>query len=856
MASQFVGLLVAVTLVQPPNSVIVGRVAHVDERTSTLALQNVFYPATGERRASCTVEGRFIADIKIQQENAQPPPSVPASQPVPLPTVVPQPQWQAPPFQPPQRQQSHPQPTQQFQSQNGQRQQWPQYQHPGMPHNFAMPRGSFSSHPTQSPIAGAARQMPVGPTAPAKQSFVDPAILSMAKPPSAPAPELGLNVNQTLRGSIQEAPATPMKPPVEAAAPVSTQFTQAVAKPKRPLPVNHTKENVAATLTQPFSGMAIGDEQEEVDTDGPKGEPVRRVSLTKTRTGKPMESAKNEEDWKRTRRGGKGNRKKKPVSSAAQNTVGLDASPEVVKKSGGTIKGKGWRQTPLLKEEAPPGPKVPGVISGKVGIAALSALNKKEKRQKALERSQNGWATEDATDIQELPEFDFASNLAKFDKPTVFGQIRNEDTTADEDRLVSFNRVQHRPGTYGGKNIHPTENVLGGTKHRTQSQSLSSSESEVESERASRRNMSRASSRRNPQRSGSGVIPDGLPPHSTVPNLLVRNKAYAGPAYASSHATGSPKPSGRATPPESPLPSPMPQGNSRSACLRIVTSGRTCHTLSPGSMAAVEETAEVEFGLSEDIMAENAGRGVAEIALATINPGGRRLARENVALNSKPVIVVLVGNHRSGARAVAAARHVHMRGVRVMVTVVGFNRDPNDRDTHLRRQIDLFQAYGGSVRGWTDLELALKKLQAPPELIVDAVLGRHLEFDALADADRKEVLQMIGWANKSRAGVLAIEGPSGVAASTGEISILEGEPLELRAKHVVCLGAPRTGILRALDNGVSGAEWVLWVVDIGLNRPWKKAGISNGRGVAFGSDWVVKVEYVARQEDGAAGGGR
>jgi len=34
-------------------------------------------------------------------------------------------------------------------------------------------------------------------------------------------------------------------------------------------------------------------------------------------------------------------------------------------------------------------------------------------------------------DIQELPDFDFAENLSKFDKRSVFDQIRNEDTTAD-----------------------------------------------------------------------------------------------------------------------------------------------------------------------------------------------------------------------------------------------------------------------------------------------------------------------------------------------------------------------------------------------------------------------------------------
>lgn len=91
------------------------------------------------------------------------------------------------------------------------------------------------------------------------------------------------------------------------------------------------------------------------------------------------------------------------------------------------------------------------------------------------------------------------------------------------------------------------------------------------------------------------------------------------------------------------------------------------------------------------------------------------------------------------------------------------------------------------------------------------------------------------------------------------MSILEGEPLEVRAKHIVCLGAPRSGLLRALQNGVGRSEpvWTIWVVDLGLNRPWRKSGVAavgapntSGRsyGVSFGSDWVVQARFVDSEE--------
>lgn len=491
----------------------------------------------------------------------------------------------------------------------------------------------------------------------------------------------------------------------------------------------------------------------------------------------------------------------------------------------------------MLQDAEQPQARTPGVIAGRVGLEAANASNRKTRRQKALDAT-NGWATEDATDIQEMPEFDFQGNLSKFDKRTVFNQIRNEDTTADEDRLVSFNRLA-RPGTHGGKNLHPTENVLD-RKLKSTTNTSSEEESDLGSGRNSRRAMSRASVKRAPTRQGSGVQGDleivgsGLLPRA--------NRALINRQYASSHATGSPKPSRIATPPDSPLES------SARGCLRLMPNNHRCHAITPGGMLAVEETAEVEFGLTEEIIAENAGRGVAEVALTAINPGGRRLARENP--NANPVIVVLAGNHRAGARAIVAARHLQQRGPKVMVALLGFERNA-DWDKDVRRQVDLFRKLGGSVRTWQEAEDALKRLQAPPELIIDALLGRNKEFEALGDEDKRTVLSIVGWANKSRAACLAVETPSGVGGSTGEVAILEGEPLEVRAKYIVCLGAPRTGLLKALQNGTGrDPAWLIWVVDIGMNKPWRNAGISGGKGIKFGEHWVVQARF--SDEEGAA----
>ncbi|KKY17116.1 putative n domain-containing protein [Diplodia seriata] len=655
MAAQLIGIAVLVTLKDPQQTVVHGRVANVIEQSATLVLQDVFFPATGHRLPGYTIDGAHIADISVQpqQQSTVSTPTFPPSH---------------PPAFPPHPQHIVPTPV--------------QYGVPPPP----------TVLPVEAPAVVQTLPTPaVGPPMP-KQTFVDPAILSFAKRPGAAA-------SQTT-----EVPITPVKPIAAAAAAAkhsgkTSPFVGAVAKKAVAGGKIVKPKEDPATLTRPFNalGLEAGEEDgEESDDPTINEERVRRVSISTTRTGKPLETpaAKAAEAGKRAKKGARGKKQKKEqFLQPAGDENAPDLSPETARKTPANFKGKGWRQTPMLQD--PPSARTPGLIGGKVGMEAVRLSNRKTRRQKAMDAT-NGWATEDATDVQELPEFDFAENLSKFDKRTVFEQIRNEDTTADEDRLVSFN---------------------------------------------------------------------------------------------------------------------------------------------------------------QELMAENAARGIAQVALQAVNPGGRRLARENLAVNARPVVVVLAGNHRTGARAIAAARHLHARGPRVVVALLGYER-PADYDKDVRRQLDLLKRLGGYVRGWADVARGLKRLEAPPELIVDALLGRNREFDALGREDRASAMAMVGWANKSRAQVLAVEGPSGVGASTGEVSIIEGEPLEVRARYIVCLGAPRSGLFKALQLGtVRDPDWLIWVVDLGLNKAWKRVGGLGGRkGVRFGSEWAVQIRF---DDAGAAafGGG-
>lgn len=211
----------------------------------------------------------------------------------------------------------------------------------------------------------------------------------------------------------------------------------------------------AATLVEPLRDISLA----EIDAESTEAGIERQVleELEAEAEAEPAAPVKA----KRTRRQ-RGQRKK-------------EAEPAKE-----TTRSKGWRQTPLLE----PNPS----------FQPFATLKKKPRRV-----DENGWATEDATDVQDMGDFDFEGSLAKFDKHTVFNQFKAEDSVADEDRLVAHNRLpKAKPGTAGGKNLHYTENVLDGVngtvKLKTELWKSEAGESE-DGDRASQRGSGNGSGR-------------------------------------------------------------------------------------------------------------------------------------------------------------------------------------------------------------------------------------------------------------------------------------------------------------------------------------------------------------------------
>lgn len=75
-----------------------------------------------------------------------------------------------------------------------------------------------------------------------------------------------------------------------------------------------------------------------------------------------------------------------------------------------------------------------------------------------------------------------------------------------------------------------------------------------------------------------------------------------------------------------------------------------------------------ETGPNDEQMIENGGRGVAMMVLQALG-GSRRIHSKNH--NSQPHVVILVGNNKTGAYGLCAARHLANHECSVTVCVIG-----------------------------------------------------------------------------------------------------------------------------------------------------------------------------------------
>lgn len=761
MASEFIGYTILVTLKTPPNTQIRGTVASV--LGQRLTLQDVTLIWSGQRLQKYHIDATGIADLEVLSNHSPPVPDHDSG----LLEI-------------------------------------PQNENPRQDH--MLPSQERRVEESNRILIAEGKQQPL--PQPVQTPFIDPAILSFSRPPSSSStnrvtstgPPIQTDSSLVATDATMRSGASLVKPSL------SPIGESTVISPKA-----QSKDSaVTAILTEPFSNLDL---IAESNMSGKEGNAPVEPGPANKKDAKPFETSAKYAGRRSRRRG--------------QNKVQKDIIPHAgATGEQGLIsrlntKTKGWRQTAFVEPmHIPP---APSGRQSKEHYRSSYGRRRKRRNHEPYAENPNGWATEDATDIQEMGDFDFQGNLSKFDKRRVFDEIRNDDTTADEDRLISFNKRAARPGTNGGKNLHHTENVLDIPQQRWNSEAgetdlEASGDGKFSSGNYSGRDRSKASTRAQSSRKGSAI------PGQTFVATQVSSVARA---QLSSSRTASPRP-GKQSVTASPL-----NGLSASSrgSLRLTTTNRSCPTVSPLQMLEIEQLAAAELGLSDDMVTENAGRGIAEAAVT-------RLSSESAART----MLILTASHRTGARAVCAARHLRNRGHRVSLCMLGLEHE-SELLENCRKQLDIFRKIGGRVLRWEELSERLSTADLTPDLIIDALFGMHIAFEDLRTDDQAIVFEMISWVNRSNIDILSVDIPSGISATSGEVLSVEGERLHVNSTFVVCLAAPKTGVMQALVSG-EGVCWQLTVADIGISQiVWRKYGSRRRHGVDFGNRWVVPLRY-------------
>lgn len=206
--------------------------------------------------------------------------------------------------------------------------------------------------------------------------------------------------------------------------------------------------------------------------------------------------------------------------------------------------------------------------------------------------------------------------------------------------------------------------------------------------------------------------------------------------------------------------------------------------LTADQMVEVDRLMVEEYGIHLIQMMENAGRNLAQLARNRFLDGNA---------NGKHV-VVLAGSGGNGGGAMVCARHLHNWGAEVTVVLT---KGVQDLTGTIKHQGEILQRM--------DVEIAaIEDIKEIPQwdLIVDGIIGYSLQ-----GAPRGGAAEMIRWANERKSPILALDLPSGLNASTGEVL----EPT-IRAAATMTLALPKEGLRRAGKNVVGE----LYLADIGV----------------------------------------
>ncbi|MCF7874337.1 MAG: NAD(P)H-hydrate epimerase [Candidatus Omnitrophica bacterium] len=208
-------------------------------------------------------------------------------------------------------------------------------------------------------------------------------------------------------------------------------------------------------------------------------------------------------------------------------------------------------------------------------------------------------------------------------------------------------------------------------------------------------------------------------------------------------------------------------------------------------MKRIDKTAIEEFGIPSLILMENAGRGAADIAY-------------NMLLDKRSKVVCVCGKGNNGGDGFVCARHLINKGINIL-TFLTCKRDQLKGDAKIN--FSILEKMNASV-----YELAkkddFKNLENEiinSELVIDAIFGIGITGNI-----REPYFQSIQTINENKKKVLAIDLPSGLDATEGNVL-----GACVKADKTATFAAVKTGLVKNQGPGFCGE---VIVVDISIPK--------------------------------------
>lgn len=195
--------------------------------------------------------------------------------------------------------------------------------------------------------------------------------------------------------------------------------------------------------------------------------------------------------------------------------------------------------------------------------------------------------------------------------------------------------------------------------------------------------------------------------------------------------------------------------------------------VSAKEMRWCDDTTIRKYSVPSLMLMENAGRGVAEIALRRFGP-----------LEGKQVLL-FCGKGNNGGDGFVAARHLLNAGAAVTVVLLASPRQfQGDARTNFQ-VLSRLQRTASQALLVKAFSTAFLKTLEKPALIIDAIFGT-----GFSGVVRQPYAGAIEWINKQGVPVLAVDIPSGVDGTTGVVV-----NKAVKATHTATFGLLKTGLL-------------------------------------------------------------